>query len=76
MIGNVWEWTSDEFALYPESHAKEPDLKDGVTFRVIRGGAYDGNRKHDAAYRGFVDASVGYEKTGFRCVKSAPTTVQ
>jgi serine/threonine-protein kinase len=76
MIGNVWEWTADEFALYPESHAKEPDLKEGVTYRVIRGGAYDGNRKHDASYRGFVDASVGYEKTGFRCVKSAPTTVQ
>jgi serine/threonine-protein kinase len=77
MIGNVWEWTADEFALYPGSHAKEPDLKDGVTHRVIRGGAFDGNRQHDVAYRGWGgDASQGYEKTGFRCVKSAPITVQ
>ncbi len=76
MIGNVWEWTADEFALYPGTYAKEPKREDGVTYRVIRGGAYDGNREHDAAYRGYVDASKVYEKTGFRCVKSAATTVR
>ena len=76
MIGNVWEWTADEFALYPGTTAKEPKLEEGVTYRVIRGGAYDGNREHDAAYRGYVDASQAYDKTGFRCVKTAPITVQ
>ena len=76
MIGNVWEWTSDEFALYPGTSAKEPKLDEGVTYRVIRGGAFDGNREHDGSYRGFVDASKVYDKTGFRCVKSAPTTVR
>ena len=76
MIGNVWEWTADEFALYPGTVAREPKLDEGITYRVIRGGAYDGDRKHDVAYRGYVAVGVGYEKTGFRCVKSAPATVK
>jgi serine/threonine-protein kinase len=76
MIGNVWEWTADEFALYPGSKAKPPEVESGVTYRVIRGGAFDGNKKHDAAYRGYVDAAEGYPKTGFRCVKSAPVGAQ
>jgi formylglycine-generating enzyme required for sulfatase activity len=72
MIGNVWEWTADEFKLYPGSTAPMPaSIKPGKIFRVIRGGAYDGNKMHDATYRGFVDASRGYDKTGFRCAKSA-----
>jgi formylglycine-generating enzyme required for sulfatase activity/ribosomal protein L40E len=69
MIGNVWEWTADEFKLYPGSSARMPELEPGVTYRVIRGGAYDGSRMHDATYRGFIDSSKGYPKVGFRCVK-------
>ena len=73
MIGNVWEWTADEFSLYPGSKAPTPKvIVPGASFRVIRGGAYDGKEIHDASYRGFVDAAQGYPKTGFRCVKSAP----
>jgi iron(II)-dependent oxidoreductase len=69
MIGNVWEWTADELRLYPGNTGKLPETFDnGVVYRVIRGGAYDS--KQDASYRGFVDASKGYPKTGFRCVKS------
>jgi len=70
MIGNVWEWTADEFKLYPGSTASLPGgIKRGVTYRVIRGGAYDCNEKNDASYRGFVDANEPQDKTGFRCVK-------
>jgi formylglycine-generating enzyme required for sulfatase activity len=70
MIGNVWEWTADEAVLYAGSRATittEPS----VTYRVIRGGAYDGDRRHDASYRGYLDASKPYPKVGFRCVKDA-----
>jgi formylglycine-generating enzyme required for sulfatase activity len=75
LIGNVWEWTADEFKLYPgnsetyEEVAKQLKLVPSVTYRVIRGGAFDGDQRHDGSYRGFVDASRAYPKTGFRCVK-------
>lgn len=72
MLGNVWEWTADELALYPGSTSQLPDaVKPGITYRIIRGGAYDGSKENDASYRGFVDASQGYPKTGFRCVMDA-----
>jgi formylglycine-generating enzyme required for sulfatase activity len=80
MIGNVWEYTADEFNLYPgnpkslDSITVGPDKRKlehapGKTYRVIRGGAYDGDRQHDASYRGLIDDSLPYPKTGFRCVK-------
>jgi formylglycine-generating enzyme required for sulfatase activity/DNA-directed RNA polymerase subunit M/transcription elongation factor TFIIS len=72
MIGNVWEWTADEFSLYPGSKGNTPpSIEAGVTYRIFRGGAYDGNRSHTAAYRGFLDASKPYPKVGFRCAKDA-----
>ncbi|MFY9611747.1 MAG: SUMF1/EgtB/PvdO family nonheme iron enzyme [Blastocatellia bacterium] len=73
MIGNVWEWVADEISLYPGSSATLPvPTGDGAgALRVIRGGAYDGDQKHDASYRGFLDGSLPYPKVGFRCAKSA-----
>jgi formylglycine-generating enzyme required for sulfatase activity len=79
MIGNVWEFTADEFNLYPGNpqslEAIKTNLKltiePGKTYRIIRGGAFDGDKRHDASYRGLVDASLPYPKTGFRCAKDA-----
>jgi len=70
MIGNVWEWTADEITVYPGSRgtiSTEPL----VNYRVVRGGAFDGDKRHDASYRGYLDASKPYPKVGFRCVKDA-----
>jgi formylglycine-generating enzyme required for sulfatase activity len=72
MIGNVWEWTADQFELYPGSTAALPATKKpGVTYYVIRGGAFDGNKGNDATRRGFLEPDQGYPKTGFRLVKDA-----
>ncbi|MCI0489127.1 MAG: SUMF1/EgtB/PvdO family nonheme iron enzyme [Blastocatellia bacterium] len=71
MIGNVWEWTADEFKLYPNSPATPPNLDSGITYRVFRGGAYDGGKIHTASYRGFDDGKKSFPKTGFRCAKNA-----
>ncbi|MGH9824052.1 MAG: formylglycine-generating enzyme family protein, partial [Blastocatellia bacterium] len=72
MIGNVWEWTADEFKTYSGNPAKLPyTLSSGSVYRVIRGGAFDGNKTNDATYRGFLEENKRYPKTGFRCVKTA-----
>jgi formylglycine-generating enzyme required for sulfatase activity len=71
MIGNAWEWVADEISLYPGNATAKLTQKPGVTYRVIRGGAYDGDKNHDATYRGYLDASQPYPKVGFRCAKDA-----
>ncbi len=81
LIGNVWEFTADDLGLYPGNNKnifsdeirvapnKKIKIDPGKTYRIIRGGAFDGSREHDASYRGLIDASLPYPKTGFRCVK-------
>ena len=71
MIGNAWEWVADEIKVYPGNTESKLDLEPGVTYRVIRGGAYDGSKVNDATYRGYLDASLPYPKVGFRCAKDA-----
>jgi len=70
MIGNVWEWTASKFALYPGNSGTAPD-EASRNYRVIRGGAYDGDQRHDGSYRGYVEADKAFPRTGFRCVKDA-----
>ncbi|MFY9573572.1 MAG: SUMF1/EgtB/PvdO family nonheme iron enzyme [Blastocatellia bacterium] len=71
MIGNAWEWVADEITLYPGNSEGKLELEPGATYRVIRGGAYDGSKVNDATYRGYLDASQAYPKVGFRCAKNA-----
>jgi len=72
MIGNAWEWVADEIKVYPGNTESTLELEPGVKYRVIRGGAYDGNKdKNDATYRGYLDGSQPYPKVGFRCAKDA-----
>ena len=71
MIGNAWEWVADEIKVYPGNTESTLELEPGVTYRVIRGGAYDGNKVNDATYRGYLDGSLRYPKVGFRCAKDA-----
>jgi len=69
MIGNAWEWVADEIKAYRGNTESTLNLTPGTTFRVIRGGAYDGSKVNDAAYRGYLDGSQPYPKVGFRCAK-------
>lgn len=73
LIGNVWEWTASPMELYPGTRASlPPDVQqDSDRFRVIRGGAYDGDRSLDAAYRGYLEKGLSFPKVGFRCAKDA-----
>lgn len=71
LIGNAWEWVADEIKVYPGNTESKLELDSGVTYRVIRGGAYDGGEKNDATYRGYLDGGQVYPKVGFRCAKDA-----
>lgn len=68
MVGNVWEWTSTDFSIYPGGTATPPD---GANFKIIRGGAYDNSGENTALYRGFQLAGDRLPKVGFRCAKDA-----
>jgi serine/threonine-protein kinase len=71
MVGNAWEWVADEIKVYRGNTESTLNLAPGTSFRVIRGGAYDGSKVNDAAYRGYLDGSQPYPKVGFRCAKDA-----
>jgi len=71
MIGNAWEWVADEIKVYSGNTESTLNLEPGITYRVIRGGAYDGGKSNDASYRGYLDGSQAYPKVGFRCAKDA-----
>lgn len=64
MTGNVWEWTSSNLTSYQDRHTLAPG-------KVIRGGAFDAaSNVATSSYRGVLQRDKGYEKTGFRCVRS------
>ncbi len=73
LIGNVYEWTSSEAALYP---GNEGDVKSQFKGKVnvFRGGGAlnksTGNKAITSTFRGFVDASKRDQALGFRLVRS------
>jgi len=43
MHGNVWEWCSDWYGSYGTSAGTNPQGPDSGSYRVLRGGGWDGN---------------------------------
>jgi formylglycine-generating enzyme required for sulfatase activity len=70
MIGNVWEWTASDFAVYPGAPSSL-DVDQYRRKKVIRGGAYDSTDANTAMYRGFFKPTEALPRVGFRCAKSA-----
>ncbi|MCB9756460.1 MAG: SUMF1/EgtB/PvdO family nonheme iron enzyme [Myxococcales bacterium] len=73
MVGNVFEWTADEFYPYPAKD-EEPDpeaRKIPTNNRVIRGGAFNSFMPDftDPALRFPLDADAHSHGVGFRCAR-------
>lgn len=69
--GNVWEWVSSLYKLYPYSSndGREDLFANGS--RVLRGGAYDGQAMDvRSAYRNRLDPTYHDFVVGFRCARS------
>jgi serine/threonine-protein kinase len=77
MIGNVWEWTSTEAAMYKGNDKTALDPKDRGKL-VIRGGSYgpeyrpDGDKPITATSRAWVARDTRDTHLGFRLVRVGP----
>ena len=71
MAGNVYEWTSDWYAPYPDAPIKYPEYDQKL--KVVRGGGFYGYNFGAATYFRSVDYPRARSQwIGFRCVKDAP----
>jgi gamma-glutamyl hercynylcysteine S-oxide synthase len=70
LVGNVWEWTRDEYASYDG----EADSALAGKYRVLRGGAWNSDPSHlSTTYRLAYDPEFRFAANGgFRCVRSSP----
>ncbi len=72
VLGNVWEWTGDWYETDPGT-VTDPLGAGAGSFRVLRGGSWDGYaRCARAAYRNFTAPDYPLSSIGFRLVKTAP----
>jgi formylglycine-generating enzyme required for sulfatase activity/serine/threonine protein kinase len=72
MVGNVWEWTSDWFAVYSAEEQLNPKGAPVGERKAIRGGGYNGgvNLWLNPAFRYHQLATARAPGIGFRCAKS------
>jgi ergothioneine biosynthesis protein EgtB len=72
MIGDVWEWTTSDYAPYPgfKSEFDEYNDKWFVGQKVLRGGSFATPRSHiRTTYRNFFYPHERWMIGGFRCAK-------
>ena len=73
MAGNVWEWTSSQYADYPYDPGYDRENPEGGDVRTLRGGSwYDAEVRVRCAYRRNWYPHYSYDDYGFRVVLSSP----
>jgi len=73
MLGNVWEWTDDEYCPYPRSAVVDPSARCGTDTIAIRGGSWYFSADAARCGRRYTHArgDSGFS-LGFRVVRSLP----
>ena len=72
MIGDVWEWTSSEYVLYPgfKSRFQEYTDKWSINQKVLRGGSFATSKSQIRnSYRNYFKPHERILFSGFRCAK-------
>jgi ergothioneine biosynthesis protein EgtB len=72
MIGDVWEWTSSEYTLYPGYESQFPEYTDkwAINQKVLRGGCFATPSKQIRnSYRNYFRPQDRILFSGFRCAK-------
>jgi ergothioneine biosynthesis protein EgtB len=72
MVGDVWEWTSSEYVLYPGFRSKFSEYTDkwAINQKVLRGGSFATPRLQIRnSYRNYFKPHERIPFSGFRCVR-------
>lgn len=73
MIGDVWEWTSSDYAPYPGFRSEFDEYNDKwfIGQKVLRGGSFATPASHiRTTYRNFFHPDERWMIAGFRCAKT------
>jgi ergothioneine biosynthesis protein EgtB len=72
MIGDIWEWTSSEYILYPAFQSKFSEYTDkwAINQKVLRGGSFaTPSSQIRNSYRNYFRPQDRIPFSGFRCAK-------
>jgi ergothioneine biosynthesis protein EgtB len=74
MMGDVWEWTSSEYMLYPGFHSRFEEYTDkwAINQKVLRGGSFATPKEQIRnSYRNYFKPHERILFSGFRCAADA-----